>query len=64
VAGIDRYVAFLLFNLACGYLLEASVGGVAAMAIFLGIAAVASLGLYWTAQERRFALAIAFPRAA
>lgn len=63
VAGLERYVAFLLFNLACGHLLEASVGGVAAMAIFLGVAAVASLGLYWTGQERRFAMAIAFPKA-
>ena len=64
VAGVERYVAFLLFTLACGYLLEASLGGIAAMAIFLGIAAVASLGLYWTGQERRFAMGIAFPKAA
>ena len=62
VVGVERYVAFLLFNLACGYLLEASIGGVAAMVIFLGIASVASLGLYWTRQERRFAMALAFPK--
>lgn len=61
VAGIERYVAFLLFNLAVGFLLEVSIGGIAAMAIFLGVAAVASLGLYWTSQERRLAMAIAFP---
>lgn len=63
VAGIGRYVVFLLFNLAVGYLLEATVGGVAAMAIFLGSTAVASLVLYWTGEEKRFALAIAFPKA-
>lgn len=62
VAGVERYIAFLLFNLACGYLLEVSIGGVAAMAIFLGVAAVASLGLYWTGQERQFAMALAFPK--
>lgn len=64
VTGIERYVVFLLFNLACGYLLEASIGGITAMAIFLAVAAVASLGLYWTGQERRFAMAITFPKAA
>lgn len=62
VKGVGRYVAFLVFNLCCGSLLEASVGGLAAMAIFLAVASVASLGLYWTGQERRLALGIAFPK--
>lgn len=63
VAGVGRYVVFLLFNLAVGHLLEAAVGGLAAMLLFLGVAAVASLVLYWTGEEKRFALAIAFPKA-
>ncbi len=62
VAGVGRYVVFLLFNLVVGHLLEALVGGVAAMAIFLCVAAAASLVLYWTADERRFAMAIAFSK--
>ena len=63
VAGVGRYVVFIVFNLALGHLLEATVGGVAAMVVFLGVAAVASFALYWTGEERRFALAIAFPKA-
>lgn len=62
VAAVERYIAFLLFNLACGYLLEVSIGGVAAMVIFLGISTLSSLVIYWTVQERRFAMALAFPK--
>lgn len=64
VAGIERYLAFIAFNVAVGVLLQARLGGLAGMVVFLCTTALASLPIYWTRDERRLAVALAFHKAA
>ena len=60
VEGVDRYLAFLAFNIATGYVMETSIGGVPAIMLFLGTAGLASLVLYWTREERSLAFRLVF----
>jgi O-antigen/teichoic acid export membrane protein len=55
VADIERYAALLLFNLGFGYALEASIGGAAAILIFIAASTMASVLVYWTPDELRLA---------
>ena len=64
VAGIERYLAFIAFNVAFGLLLKARLGGLAGMVVFLSTTALVSLPIYWTRDERRLAVALAFQKTA
>jgi len=61
VEGISRYLSYLACNVLIGHLLEATIGGLAAIVLFICCAAVTSLFLYWTPQERTFAYQLALP---